>query len=38
MLYEELIASCKERFDMFFEKVSIFENQFTWSDFNTRYY
>lgn len=38
MLYEELLASCKERFDKFFANVPIFENQFTWSDFNTKCY
>ena len=34
MLYEELLSSCKERLDKFFENHSIFENQFTWSNFN----
>lgn len=38
MLYEELLISSKERFDKFFENVPIFENQFTWSDFNSRCY
>lgn len=38
MLYEELLASCKERFDKFFANVPIYENQFTWSDFNARCY
>ncbi len=38
MLYEELLVSCKERFDKFFENVSIFENQFTWNDFNVHCY
>ena len=38
MLYEELLASCKERFDDFFANVPIFENQFTWSDFNDKCY
>lgn len=38
MLYEELLASCKERFDEFFANVPIFENQFTWSEFNSKCY
>ena len=38
MLYEELLASCKERFDNFFKNIPIFENQFTWSDFNQKCY
>ena len=38
MLYEELLASCKERFDAFFANAPIFENQFTWSDFNAECY
>lgn len=38
MLYEELLDNCKKRFDEFFENVPIFENQFTWSDFNARCY
>lgn len=38
MLYEELLASCKDRFDDFFKNVPIFENQFTWSDFNAKCY
>lgn len=38
MLYEELLASCKERFDVFFANVPVFENQFTWSDFNAKCY
>jgi len=38
MLYEELLDSCKERFDKFFANVSIFENQFCWSDFNKQCY
>lgn len=38
MLYEELLDSCKSRFDKFFENTDIFENQFTWSDFNERCY
>lgn len=38
MLYEELLCSCKERFDEFFKNVTIFENQFQWSDFNQRCY
>ena len=38
MLYEELLASCKERFDEFFVSTPIFYNQFTWSDFNAKCY
>lgn len=38
MLYEELLKSCKERFDAFFANVPVFENQFTWSEFNSRCY
>ena len=38
MLYEELLTSCKKRFDEFFANVPIFENQFTWSDFNVKCY
>ncbi len=38
MLYEELLASCKNRFDKFFENVPIFENQFTWSGLNAKCY
>lgn len=38
MLYEELLTSSKERFDKFFANVPIFENQFTWSDLNSRCY
>lgn len=38
MLYEELLSSCKDRFDEFFKNTSIFENQFTWSDFNRKCY
>lgn len=34
MLYEELLASCKERFDSFFKNVPIFENQFTFNSYN----
>lgn len=34
MLYEELLASCKDRFDEFFKNVPIFENQFTWNGYN----
>ena len=29
MLYEELLASCKDRFDEFFKNIPIYENQFT---------
>lgn len=38
MLYEELLSSCKSRFDEFFKKVPIFENQFTWNDYNEQCY
>lgn len=38
MLYEELLCSCKERFDEFFKNVTIFENQFQWSSFNQSCY
>ena len=38
MLYEELLASSKPRFDEFFKNVTTFENQFTWSDFNQQCY
>lgn len=38
MLYEELLASCKDRFDEFFKNIPIYENQFTWSDFNQKCY
>ncbi len=38
MLYEELLASCKPRFDEFFRNVPVFENQFTWSGFNQECY
>lgn len=38
MLYEELLSSCKERFDEFFKNVPIFENQFQWSSFSQSCY
>ena len=38
MLYEELLLSCKDRFADFFKNVRIFENQFTWTDFNEKCY
>lgn len=38
MLYEELLVSCKSRFDNFFQNVPVFENQFTWSGFNEQCY
>lgn len=38
MLYEELLRSCKGRFDEFFKNVPIFENQFTWSQFHKQCY
>lgn len=34
MLYQELLDFSKKRLDEFFSNVTIFENQFTWSDFN----
>lgn len=38
MLYEELLASSKERFDTFFKNVPIFENQFTFNEYNACLY
>lgn len=38
MLYQELLESCKERFDSFFKNASIFENQFTWNEYNAKCY
>ena len=38
MLYQELLDFSKERLDKFFANVQIFENQFTWSDFNQQCY
>ena len=38
MLYEELLASCHDRFAEFFKNVPVFENQFTWSEFNAACY
>ena len=38
MLYEELLEKSKERFDDFFKNVPIYENHFTWSDFNEQCY
>ena len=37
-LYEELLASCKERFDNFFSTVNLFENQFCYNNFNKQCY
>lgn len=34
MLYEELLASCKNRFEEFFKNVPVFENQFSWNSYN----
>lgn len=36
MLYEKLLEYSKERFDSFFENVTLYENQFQWNEFNTR--
>ena len=38
MLYQELLTSCKSDMYEFFKNVPIFENQFTWSDFNKKCY
>ena len=38
MLYEKLLDYSKERFDAFFKNVKIFENQFKWSEFNSKCY
>lgn len=38
MLYEELLDSCRQRFKDFFKDVTIFENQFNWSNFNLSCY
>ncbi|MDG0889240.1 hypothetical protein [Paracholeplasma manati] len=38
MLYQELLDSCKKRFEDFFKNTVIFENQFSWSDYNERLY
>ncbi|WP_440451963.1 hypothetical protein [Ruminococcus intestinalis] len=38
MLYEELLNSCKSQFDDFFKNIELFENQFTWSEFNNKCY
>ena len=38
MLYEELLESCKERFKEFFKNTKIFDNQFTWNDYNSKLY
>ena len=38
MLYEELLASCKSRFDEFFKNAPTFENHFTWNDYNEHCY
>lgn len=38
MLYKELLDFSKVRLEDFFSNVSIFENQFTWSEYNSRLY
>lgn len=38
MLYEELLASCQEKFNDFFKNVPIFENQFTFNEYNSILY
>lgn len=38
MLYSELVAYSKARFDNFFKNVVIYENHFTWSNFNEECY
>lgn len=38
MLYQELLESCKQRFDEFFKNVPIFENQFCWNEYNDACY
>lgn len=38
MLYQELLDFSRKRLDAFFSNVRIFENQFTWSDFNAACY
>lgn len=38
MLYEELLESCKEKFEEFFKNTKIFDNQFTWNDYNSKLY
>lgn len=38
MLYDELLEFCKERFEVFFKNVPIFENQFTFSEYNLSLY
>ena len=38
MLNKELLESCKERFDEFFKNTTLFENQFTWNDYNEHLY
>lgn len=38
MLYEELLESCKDKFRAFFENVTIFDNQFTFSLINEQLY
>lgn len=38
MIYCELLEFCKERFDTFFKNVPIFENQFTFNDYNLALY
>ncbi len=38
MLYQELLDSCKERFEDFFQNVQIFSNQFKWNEYNAECY
>ncbi len=38
MLYEELLASCKDQFDAFFKNVPLFENHFRWNEYNAACY
>ncbi len=37
-LYRELLDFSKERLDDFFANISLFENQFKWSDYNEKLY
>lgn len=34
MLYQELLDSCRDRFDAFFQNVPLFDNHFRWSAYN----
>ena len=38
MLYQELLDSCRARFDEFFQNVPIFNNQFMWNEYNNACY